>query len=106
MSSKNESKKDKIIKKDSAMVLQENISNIGHLNSLNVLNMQKIDANKNDYKYEDDQIFGKMKFSPKDIILFFKYLLCNKWNNSPLLLFDSIQKKLISVEHLFQTHLF
>ena len=101
----NESKENKISQKDSVMLFQRNVSSIEQLNNKNVINLKKIDANKSDYKYIDDQIFSKMEFSPKDILLFFKYLICNKWNNSPLLLFDSIQKKLISVEHLFHIHL-
>ena len=101
----NKSRDSKMIKIDSAMMLQRNKSHIEHLNNQNAVNMKKIDVNKSDYKYVEDQIFSKMKFSLKDIVLFFKFLICNKWNNSPLLLFDSIQKKLISVEHLFQIHL-
>ena len=105
MSSRNGSKKNKISQKDSAMVLQENIINIEQLNNKNVISLKKIDVIKSDYKDVDDQIFDKMEFSPKDFLLFFKYLICKKWNNSPLLLFDSIQKKLLSVEYLFHIHL-
>ena len=103
MSSK--SKSNKILPKDSGMMLNQNISNAGQLNNRNEISIKTIGAYKNDYTYDEEKIFGKIKFSIKDIIFYFKYLIFNKWNNSPLLLFDSIQKKLISVEHLFRIHL-
>ena len=109
ISTKNKGKDNRVSQKDSAMILEQNISNFGQLNNQNnqnAVSFKKVDVYKSDYKYDEDKIYGKMKFSSKEIILFFKYLACNKWNNSPLLLFDSIQKKLISVEHLFQIHLF
>ena len=103
---KSKPKAHKISNKDSAIILEQNNSNLGGLNNGNVVSMKKINVNKSDYKYDEDKIFGKMTFSLKEIVLFFKYLVCNKWNNSPLLLFDTIQKKLVSVEHLFHMHLY
>ena len=86
----------------SSMMLQENLNRIKRLNNHNIKSVCK---KIGDYKTTQEKIFGKIKLSPKDILLFFKYLICKNWNNSPLLLFDSIQKKLISVEHLLQIHL-
>ena len=105
MFSNNSSEDNKLFNQGSAIVLKENISKIRELNNRNIQSMKKMGVYKRDYKYYENKILSKMKISIKDIILFFKYLVCNKWNNSPLLLFDSIQKKLISVEHLFQMHL-
>ena len=104
---KNDVSKNKITP-DKSFLLQLNESvNISKIEQINNIISQKKSADvcKINNKYLEDSKFGSIVFNKKDILLFFKYLVCNKWNNSPILLFDSIHKKLMSVEHLFQMHL-
>ena len=96
-----------ISKKDSIIQPNENINNNQNNNKKDkkINNIHR--KNNNDVRkiQVEDKKFGNMVFTKKDILLFFKYLIFKKWNNSPLLLLDSMQKKLLSVEHLFQIHL-
>ena len=106
-SNKNDVSKNNLMSnKSSILQLNDNINNIKSKQINNIFGRNNFtDACKIHVKYVEDLIFGKMVFTQKDIFFFFKYLICNKWNNSPLVLFESIQKKLLSVEHLFQMHL-
>ena len=100
----NDISKNRILSKKSSRVqLIENINNKNEPKN-NIL-YRKSFGDKIQVKHIEEKIFGNMIFNKKDILLFFKYLICEKWNNSPLLLFDSIQKKVLSVEHLLQMHL-
>ena len=103
-SNRNEFSLNKLISnKSSILPLNENSNS--RIEQLNKIGSRKTDARKINVKHIEDKIFGNMIFTKNDILLFFKYLICDKWNNSPLLLFDSMQKKILSVEHLFQLHL-
>ena len=95
-----------ISNKSSMLPLEENNNNNQKEQNNNIIKRKNfVDVCKNHVKYTEDKKFATMIFTKKDIFLFFKYLICNNWNNSPLVLFDSIQKKLLSVENLFQMHL-
>ena len=98
------SKNGLLSKKGSNHRFDENINNNEQINN-NIHQKNFVGIRKVRTKYIEDKNFDNMIFAKKNILLFFKYLICHKWNNSPLLLFDSIQKKLLSVEHLFQMHL-
>ena len=66
--------------------------------------IKKDESNLKQVEFLNGQKFEDIIFTKNDFFLFFKYIVCKKWNKSPILLFDAIQKKLLSVEHLYQIH--
>ena len=76
------------IKSPSSVIQSNEIMSNNKNERINTNLHQKIsfDVRKVSAKNMEDKKFGNLIFSKKDIFLLFNYLLCNRWNNSPLLL--------------------